>query len=200
MPDPILRRVEERKVKEFFLRLKPADAITVKAVVNTVKSLADDYAGERSMMGQYSNAFFGVYAIAGNITKFGDRPDIDLLIATNGWWSNGYQSADSEISYEDSFALSGDCVAGTLRDIFSKEGYKVKVKKEIPSEYKSTGAKQKGMLQFVPENEGRKPIDIVIVNKVSLKDSGIRTLSEFEQQIDVDSNGNSLPKVLLFEA
>jgi len=194
------KRGEGRKIREFFLRLKPADVITVRVIVNTVKSLADDYADERSMMSQHSDAFFGVYAIAGNITKFGDRPDIDLLVVTNGWWSHGYLSKDPEISYEDSRALSGDWVAGTIRDTFVNEGYKVKVRKKIPSVYGRTGAKQKGMLRLEPENEGRKPIDIVIVNKVSLRDSKIYSLAEFEQHIDVDLKGNSLPKVLLFEA
>jgi len=196
-PGLIPRRGEERKMKEFFLRLKPADAITVKAIVNTVKSLTEDYAVERSIMSQHSNAFFGVYAIAGNITKSGDRPDIDLLVVTNAWWWSGYRSEDPE---EDSFALNGDWVAGTLRDIFSKENYKVKVRKEIPSKYKGAGAKQKGMLRLEPNSEGRKPIDIVIVNEISLKDSKIYSLAEFEQHIDVDSKGKPLPKVLLFEA
>ena len=56
------------------------------------------------------------------------------------------------------------------------------------------------MLRLEPKDEGRKPIGIIIVNKVSLQNSGIKTLEEFEEQIDVDSKGNPLPKVLLFEA
>ena len=200
MPDPIPIRGEERKVKEFFLRLKPADAITVRAIVNTVKLLADDYANDKWIISQHLDAFFGVYAIAGNITKFGSRPDINLLIVTNSWWSYGYRSEDPKISHEDSLALSGDHVAGTLRDIFSKEDYEVKVRKEIPSVHVQTGVKDKGMLRLEPKDEVRKPIGIIIVNKVSLQNSGIKTLEEFEEQIDVDSKGNPLPKVLLFEA
>lgn len=198
----IPRHIKEQQIKtsrEFFSKLKQPDVITVKAIVKTIKSLADDYAGERSMMSQYSDAFFGVYAIAGNITKSGDRPDIDLLIVTNTWWNNGYRSTDPELSFEDSRALSGDWVAGTIRDTFVNEGYKVKVKKEIPSEYRRVGAKQKGMLRLEPEDKERKPIDIVIVNKVSLRDSHIYSLAEFEQIIDVDSKGSPLPKVLLFQ-
>ena len=194
------RRGEQRRIREFFLRLKPADAIAVRAIVKTFESLAEDYAIERSMMGQHSNVFFGVYAIAGNITKFGDRPDTDLLVVTNAWWSNGYRSDDPEISYEDSLALSGDHVAGTIRDIFKQEGYGVSVRKKIPSVYAQTGAKQKGMLRLEPEDDKRKPIDIVIVNNVSLRDSKIRTLAEFEQHIDIDPKGKPLPRVLLFEA
>jgi len=200
MPELNPRRGEQRRIREFFLRLKPADAITVKAIVNTVQSLADGYSQERSMMSQHLDAFFGVYAIAGNITKFGDRPDIDLLVVTNAWWSNGYRSDDPEIPYEDSLALSGDWVAGSLRDIFSQEGYNVIVKKKIPSVYAQTGAKDKGMLRLEHEDGKRKPIDIIILNKESLRNSGIKTLEEFEERIDVNGKGKPLPKVLLFEA
>jgi len=200
MPDPKpIRREEVRTSKEFFSRLKQPDAITVKAIIETVEFLAEGRQEELSIMSQHENTFFAVYGIGGNITKPGDRPDVDLLVVTNAWSMNGYRSNDDSISYDNSRALSGDWVAGTLRDVFVKEDYQVTVKKKIPSEYRKVGVNSKGILRLNPNNEGRKPIDIVIVNHTSLKNKNIKTLKEFEELGDVDKRGKPLPRVLLFK-
>lgn len=201
MPDPnpkLIRREEIRTSKEFFSRLKQPDVITVKAIVGTVKSLAE---GLKSELDEFDgqNPFFAIYGIGGNITKSGDRPDVDLLVVTNAMWLNGYESNDDSISHKDSVALGGDWVAGTLRDVFEKESYKVTVKKKIPNRYSQVGINLKGMLRLNPNNEGRKPIDIVIVNHTSLKNKEIQTLEEFEELGDVNKHGQPLPKVLLFK-
>lgn len=202
MPDPnpkFIRRGEIRTPKEFFSRLKKPDVITVKAIIETVESLAEGHKKELVIMSQSADTFFAVYGIAGNVTKSGDRPDVDLLIVTNARWINGYQSNDDSISYDDSKALGGDWIAGTLRDVFEKEDYKVTVRKKIPNSYSKVGVNLKGMLRLNPNNEGRKPIDIVIVNHTSLRNKKIKTLEEFEELGDINKHGQQLPKVLLFK-
>ncbi len=200
MPDPKpIRRGEVGTPKEFFSRLKQPDAITVKAIIATVKSLARGHEQERYPKRYLSEAFFAVYGIGGNVTKLGDRPDVDLLVVTNALWTHGYRSDNRAISYDDPIALSGDWVAGTLRDVFEKEDYKVTMRKKIPNEYSKVGTNLKGMLKLNPNNEGRKPIDIVIVNHTSLRSKKIQTLEEFEKLGDVDKHGKPLPKVLLFK-
>lgn len=177
--------------KEFFSRLKSADAITVKAIVGLVKSLSEQHKQEAYQ----KDPFFAIYGIGGNVTKLGNRPDIDLLIVTNSIWVNGYSGEESD-------TVGGEWVAGTIRDVFRDEGYKVKVEKKIPNEYTRVGAGKKGMIRLTPEDEERKPIDVVIVNHTSLRDLGdkrITTLKEFEE-LDVDEQGNPLPRVLLFSS
>ena len=200
MPDPkLIRQGELGTPKEFFSRLKQPDVITVKAIIETVKFLAEGHKEELAIMSQHADTFFAVYGIGGNVTKPGDRPDVDLLVVTNAVWLNGYRSNNDSISYDDSKALSGDWVAGTLRDVFDEEGYKVTIKKKIPNEYSKVGVNLKGMLRLNPNDEGRKPIDIVIVNHTSLRNKEIQTLEEFEKLGDVDKYGKPLPRVLLFE-
>lgn len=182
-----LGRFEERAPREFFLRLKQPDAITVKAIVATVTSLATEYNDEKKMMSRFHNTFFAVYGIAGNVTKFGDRPDVDLLVATNSVSMSGYYfEDDASVSDIERKALGGDPVAGRLYDTFNKEDYKVTVTKDIPNRYTKVGANKKGMLRLEPNSKGRKPIDIVIVNNTSLKEYEVETKEDFERLVDID--------------
>ena len=200
MPDPkLIRRGEVGTSQEFFSRLKQPDVITVKAIIETVKFLAEGHKEELAIMSQHADTFFAVYGIGGNVTKPGDRPDVDLLVVTNARWLNGYRSEDRSTLHEDSIALNGDWVAGILRDVFDEEGYKVTVKKKIPNEYSKVAVNLKGMLRLNPNDEDRKPIDIVIVNHTSLRNRNIQTLEGFEEFGDIDKHGKLLPRVLLFK-
>ena len=148
-------------------------------------------------MGAYG--FFGVYGIGGNVTKKGERPDVDLLIATNARWKLGYISPGRSFHDRDPIILSGDWVAGTLLDSYEKEGWEVKLLTKIPSEYDGKGVSPKAMIRLLPNpthTQRKTSIDIVYVRTDFIE--GVKSLSDFEA-FDVDEDGNVLPKVTLFE-
>lgn len=72
--------------ESFLARLGPADRATVQHVVRIVNQLSIAYNGEKV---NYPG-FFAVYGIGGNVTKQGERPDVDLLIVTSAYWHGGY--------------------------------------------------------------------------------------------------------------
>ncbi|KKQ25010.1 MAG: hypothetical protein US40_C0004G0048 [Candidatus Roizmanbacteria bacterium GW2011_GWC2_37_13] len=197
MPDPRpIRREEIKTPKDFITRLNRPDAITVGAVIKNIRILANQHKINESQ----GRVFFAVYGIAGNISKSGERPDVDLLIVTNARWSQGHIAEDwNTYLSRDNNAFSGDWVAGTLRDRFSTEGYKVILVKKIPNQYSKVGVRQKGIVRLEPQSEGRKPIDIVIVNHICLINQDITTLKQFEEVGDVNKKGKPLPRVLLFK-
>ena len=188
MSDRRLIRTETKNAKDFFARLRQPEIATVNTIIQTISSLAVSHKRERYQR----NPFFAVYGIGGNVTKTGERPDVDLLIATNAIWIHGYPTEENS-----------DWVMGRLNDTFINEGYKVKIISKTPDEY-SIGAvaDQKGMMRLEPEDDGRKPIDIVIVNWKVLSNSlgeMINSIKEFERSIDIDESRRPLPKVLLFK-
>lgn len=70
--------------ESFLSRLNSQDKTTVTKVVDIVKGLVNIYDGTHP-------AFFAVYGIGGNVTKQGERPDVDLLIVTSAYWDGGYE-------------------------------------------------------------------------------------------------------------
>lgn len=189
------RLKEVNTPQEFFARLKSPDVAAVKAIIYTIESLTKD----ASIPQMEDGSFLAIYGIAGYVSKKGERRDIDLLVATNAVWTWGFRSFDENISWQEESSLGGDLVAGTIRDKFVNEGYTVTVEKKIPNMYRKVGAPKKGMLRLTPPDDERKPIDIVIVNRESLKTlGGANSQNEFEEFIDVDKFGKQLPRVLLF--
>lgn len=189
MPDHKLVRREGTITSEgFYKKLKPQDAIVVRSIVETIQALS---------IYPFSD-FFGVYGIGGNVTRQGERPDIDLLVATNAHWIGGYNNPDRK--YSDPINQTGDWIAGTLQNVFEKEGYKVELKKKIPSKYDGVGASHKGMIRLTPLEKGfRKPIDVVIAKINHYEYPDIKSLADFERVFDIDEGRKPLPRVLLFE-
>jgi hypothetical protein len=184
---------EVRTAQDFLNRLSPVDAITVNAIVGLIKDLsARAYSIEHP-------SFFAVYGIGGIANKPGEREDVDLLITTNAHWKYGYYSEKNHRKLTDPIVQSADPIAGLIRDAFEDEGYKVKLKGKIPSNYDQVGVKPKAMLRLTPDNDGsnRKPIDIVYVRTTYLEN--VETLADFEK-IDVDENGKPLKRIVLFKS
>ncbi len=174
--------------EDFLSRLRPADRPTAEKIVGIVDQLSRMYHGERV---NYPG-FFAIYGIGGNVTKTGERPDIDLLIVSSARWGGGYwrvsDSSRDEV-YEDidyssheseswtnarkRRQLNDDWVCGTIRNELRDE-YSAEVLDELPDNY-NMGDGTKGLLRLTPirnviptkasDNipDTRKPIDIVYI-------------------------------------
>lgn len=169
--------------EDFLARLNPQDKATVNKIVDIVKGLVNIYDGTHP-------AFFAVYGIGGNVTKQGERPDVDLLIVTSAYWDGGYPGEPGEKPYwleEEDFdysteegrsqarkihKLKEDWVCGSIKDQL-KNLYSAEVLDELPDNY-NMGAGTKGLLRLNPirnvtpeitaeQPDVRKPIDIVYV-------------------------------------
>ena len=187
--------------EEFFQRLNPKDAEAVRSIVENIRQLAKQYDEDNQFVpgGYRKSGFFGVYAIGGFVTKQGERPDIDLLIATNAYWNqNSYRSERRCVFAKDTITLSGDWVAGSLLDAFEEQGYSVELLDKIPSEYDEVGVNPKAMLRLNPKPElgTRKPVDIVYFKTTYTLD--LTDLSDFEAA-DVDEDGKPLPRIALLK-
>lgn len=199
MSGSVERPITIQTAEEFFERLSQEDAETVRSIVENIRQLAEQYDCDNDFVpGFGTSGFFGVYAIAGFLTKQGNRPDVDLLIVTNAHWDQSYRSERRGIFETDAITLSGDWVAGNLLDAFKEKGYLVELLDEIPSEYDNVGANPKAMLRLNPKPElgTRKPIDMVYVKTTFIEN--IQCLSDFEA-IDVDGDGKPLPRVALLK-
>ncbi len=194
------RPTEVKTAEDFFLRLNEPDAITIRSIVEAIHHLAQRYRTDNELLpGVGSYGFFGVYGIAGVITKEGERPDVDILIATNAHWSQSYYSPGRSIVDTNPIIQSGDWIAGTLLDKFGNEGYKVELVGEIPSEYGKVGANPKVLIRLTPKDaqaQIRKRIDVVYVKTCFV--GRINCLADFET-IDVDDRGEALPRIDLLK-
>ncbi len=201
MPEQHSRSTEVKTAGDFFRRLKEPDAITIRSIVETIHNLAQQYGTDNELLpGIGSYGFFGVYGIAGVITKQGERPDVDILIATNARWSHSYWSPNRSLVDANPIIQGGDWIAGTLLDKFENEGYEVELIGEIPSEYDKVGASPKVIIRLTPRDaqaQNRKRVDVVYVKTDFVR--GINCLADFEA-MDVDEDGKTLPRVDLFKA
>jgi len=192
----------------FYARLSEGDATAVRKVVKVVDKLATRYDEDRLVGG---NGYLAVYAIGGNVTKLGQRPDVDLLVVEGVYFLENYSTGGENlvegmtdferwqrVDRRRNEGYNGDWVASELQEWFEAHGYRVQLIEEMPDGY-DEGASSKGLLRLTPvgESDGKSPIDVVIVKAAS--EIGIddpRTLADFEAR-DVDSAGNQLPRVLL---
>ncbi len=203
---------------DFFNRLNPTDKIHVESVINVVNNIAKDYfrdvesdaelrmQSEDGYRGEPDEnywafrmsrpdaeeemgcAFFSVYAIGGQITKEGRRPDIDLMVVTNMWWSGGYINDDEEWFY------------GTLQKALGNN-YEIFCEDDLPNHYNEGLTKNKALIRLTPKDNDSTPIDIVYVRSLprGKEDDKFINPEEFEQK-DVDEGGNQLPRLLIYRA
>ncbi len=201
MPEPVERRGRPTEVKtaeDFYRRLKEPDAATVHSIIEVIASLAEKYNARNhfySGLGDYG--FFGVYGIGGYVTKEGDRPDVDLLVATNAQWIEMYDSPHRHwLSTSGDPFRTADWVVGSLADRFHLDEYDTEVLGTIPDEY-NTKAGSKTMIHLSPlSDDGRKPIDILYVKTDFIQGDPIKTLRDFDA-VDVDEEGHFYPGVVL---
>ncbi len=195
--------------ESFFRKLKEVDLANVRKIIEAVNHHAMAYlkSGEAnkswdefSRGDTLGEVFFAIYGIGGYVTKKGERPDIDLLIATNMRYEDGKGYIDDKD--EPLWASLNE----HLEDVFTmnKEG-------DIPANYNIGLTKGKCMLTFAPKNEGKK-IDIVYVKSMSdnmmehegpdyKPDNSHWFISESEFLTkDVDRSGKALPRVMLYLA
>lgn len=137
--------------------------------------------------------FLVAYATGGYVTKEGDRPDIDLVVASNFWWSSGYlDDTEAPIAYE---------LDEYLGDIFN-----IEIEGVLPSGYDLGVTEGKGMLRLTPRDGVGKPIDLLIVRGIVDRDATclededkykFLSVTEFEER-DVDpETADPLPRVKL---
>jgi hypothetical protein len=191
----------------FYARLSEEDATVVRKVAEVIDSLATQYNQDGFVGG---NGYLAVYAIGGNVTKPGKRPDVDLLVVEGVYFPESYFDYREDLGMTNSFerwqmvdrrrneGYNGDWVAGELQEWFERNGYQAQLIEEMPDDY-DEGANPKGLLRLTPDGEGaeKSPIDIVIAKAVTAMGIGEpRTLADFEAR-DVDATGNPLPRVLL---
>ncbi|MBI2548614.1 hypothetical protein HYW21_04660 [Candidatus Woesearchaeota archaeon] len=134
-------------------------------------------------------AFFSVYVIGGQITKQGIRPDIDLMVVTNMWWSSGY------IANRDEWLLQ------RLHQAFD-DRTKVTCPEGLPSHYKKGLWRNKAFIHLAPIDTVSTPIDIVYLRslpKGGREEEIFITPTTFEQR-DCSEDGQPLPRLLLYRA
>jgi hypothetical protein len=188
------------QAQAFLERLSPVDRANVEKITEVLASLSRKYDEETL---QFRDALFGAYVIGGKVHKEGPRPDIDLLIIGNASFRTGYDWLGDIASWEQ---VKGDWVMGSLRDQFAPEGFEVEVPGQIPDEY-DMGLRVKDVKMMMrlrpPEGSQASPIDIVYmkVDYISPLPSGdqIESFEDF-YRADVDSEGNDLGRIALFEA
>ncbi len=89
---------EQTRAEEMYRRLQEPDASHVIRIVESVDTVAHSYFSSPDLQRNYhsfcqgnilngiqkiGSPFFAVYVIGGYLYKEGERPDIDLLVATN---------------------------------------------------------------------------------------------------------------------
>jgi hypothetical protein len=223
---------EQLRAEEVLKRLSPQDTANVFSVISATDDVAREYfssgeaiANRMRFISQESleriNAerrpgtvddfdgypFFAVYAIGGNVTKEGDRPDLDLMLVSNAWWSSG------------SFRFEHHPL---LTDVTQRLNIgQVEIAGEMPCRYNVgiTGGKGKAIIKQ-PINGG-KSIDITYVRSIEMIRDPSDERGEFDDALkydpkkrldrvfvseeqfnikDVDASGNPLPKVILYRA
>jgi hypothetical protein len=197
---------------KFFDRLCP-DKKNIETVIGLVDGVANKYFSsdqhnenrhafcrrkENGKGHEHGYAFFAVYAIGGNITKEGERPDLDLLVVTNAWWDSRDMS-HSPVNY-----VLVDPVVFSLINQFGEKN--VKIHGKLPNAYHLGASEGKALLTITPE--AGKKIDLSYVRSYqgavrrccSQEEVGnCSFISEDEfTKLDVDKSGNPLPRVLLY--
>ncbi|TAL51734.1 MAG: hypothetical protein EPN86_06115 [Nanoarchaeota archaeon] len=198
--DNELTALEKERADRKCSRLHPYDFSNVQKAINAVDRVAALYFSSGN---QYQNAwafmqngiigtpFFSVYLVGGYVNKPGERRDIDLLVATNMRWTDGFLSDEWSQRPE-----SWDPVWRELNAEFA-QGYKVERTGELPSDYNIGITEGKALIRIIPD--AGKKIDLIYAR--SWEEDGLKFIDEkaFNAR-DTDLYGHSLPKVPLYRA
>ena len=198
---------EERLNAElFYMKLDNQDQTNVKKVVKAVASLAEEYF---SFGEQHNNSwafctdektgtpFFAVYLIGGYLNKKGERPDIDLLVATNMRWTSGFTDYDKFSDYSRcDLLISCDPFLKELAGEFA-EGYSMQKHGELPDDYNIGATKGKLLITITPD-EGKK-LDVNYVR--SWRDKKYRFIDEEHfYRMDAGESGEPLQRLALYRS
>ncbi len=223
--------LDEKVVAErFYGRIGEPDAVNVRNIIGVVDAHADDYFSSRELedvayIFRDGEAFFVIYGIGGNVTKEGERPDVDVMVVTNMRYDAGFSSYDypiGETSLEEAFRR-GNFVEPLWSSLYLNLASKMIVEREgsLPDNYNLGVTQGKCLIRLTPKNGTRK-IDLVYVKSMKFhgdadsdepgqvenitttpsidpKKYFFRSHAEFLTK-DVGEDGASLPKVLLYYA
>src|SRR3989344_4267514 len=187
------------KAEEFYQKLKRPDLEHVKRVVNSVDAVANKYFSSGEQNSNYwafcddrkvGTPFFTVYLVGGYLNKEGERPDIDLLVATNMRWTDGFLNSDEWSRRTDDL----DPIVVALVSEFG-EGYSIQREGDLPDDYNIGATKGKVLITISP-SDGKK-MDVSYVR--SWQERGFQFINE-EQffQLDVGKTREHLLRLPLY--
>jgi len=175
---------EELKAREFHARLTSPDVNNLGEIVRFVDSVSNTYFSRYPSFWLNTSRFFSLYLVGGYLNKKGERPDIDLLLATNAIWPGGFFGEDEPI-------YSG------LKQSFGEAN--VSVVGELPDNYNIGETKGKALINIDPV-VGKK-IDLIYFSSWRPgEDRSLEFLSEKQfYELDV-VDGKELPKLPLYRS
>jgi len=189
-----LTQEELGRVEKFYRKLKQPDLDHVRRVVNSVDNVANQYFSSGEQNSNYwafcngekvGTPFFAAYLVGGYLNKEGERPDIDLLVATNMRWNNGF--------IEDYERLE-EPIWGGLKKAFSEDAEIVK-NGDLPNDYNIGATKGKVLITINP-TEGKK-LDVSYVR--SWQERGFQFIDEEQfSKLDVGNGGEPLSRLPLY--
>ena len=198
----------------FFSRLDDEGKCHVQLVVRAIAQHARSYFSSEQPDICWSHfkggeVFFALYGIGGNLTKEGDRPDIDLLLATNMRYNESPPVGD-----EHDPARNHDILTKLIADYTSKN-LRMDIRGNLPDNYNLGSTNGKCLFELHPRETGKK-IDLVYVRSMrnhgtsgdSMEDVGEETrLKHFFQSEeefcychDVDGQQQPLPRAVLWRS
>jgi len=192
---------ERQEALDITNRFSVADQQNVLKVIELFNNVAEEYFNSpytsdlsgfyRTGKDWYENhdaprgyQFFAVYLIGGNITKKGDRPDIDLLTVTNMRYADGYGFI---YDHEEWFQKR-------ITEFFQGQG-SVACSSPLPSDYNIGHVDGKALFTVTP-NIGKR-IDINYVRSFYCDQQHFGSEEDFFR-LDVDSEGKPLPRLPLY--
>ncbi len=200
-----LTNEEQREASKFFNRLSSVDFANVKGLLEVIDDVAREYLTSNDVDGietlialdgrrRIPVPFFTTFAIGGQITKQGDRPDIDLLLATNmRYWSEeelDQYSPVKEALVDKHMPIRERLLAPLFASVKGK--FILEYGGPVPYSYCLGKFDDKFLARFKPrEDDSGKPIDFVYVN------TGHTTFVDEAEflGLDVDENDVPLPKL-----
>lgn len=212
---------ETAEAERFFQRIGETDAANVRRLVGLVDSQANDYFSSRelekmSYLFAGTEAFFVVYGIGGNVTKNGERPDVDVMIVTNMRYNDGFFNCHDDAMDDPVLGRSVEPLWRRM-NLELRESITLQRRGELPDNYNLGVTKGKCVITLTPLNGARK-MDVVYVK--SMVDHGSPDLPDPGEQFpppvddsrmyfiseadfaskDLGLNGEPLVKVLLYRA
>ncbi|MCX6742322.1 MAG: hypothetical protein NTX24_04100 [Candidatus Pacearchaeota archaeon] len=189
--------VKSPETDKFFSRLSEQEREAVKRIIKTTDDICTKYRGSLEDAGSavnafiqagMKNAFFSVYAIGGQVTKEGARPDIDLMIVTNMFF---YEGVPWGIDDEDELTYSG-----LIRGL-GEFGFKVKARGDLPDRYNLSKNQGKVVFDLTPQQPRYRPMNVLYIRGFDSEKYRLEDESVFLAK-DIDESGKPLPKVLLY--
>jgi hypothetical protein len=192
---PKLTPEEQQAAQRFYQKLTPTDLNHVHRVIDLVDIIANDYLSSYQSINngfafrdfdskEMGAPFFGVYLIGGYANKEGDRKDIDLLVATNAWWDEGFIEGEE------------DHIWTAIKQSFSDDATIVK-NIDLPIGY-DVGAENNKVLINITPYVG-KSLDLCYVRSWWGADPIYKFISEQKFiERDVDKDGKPLTRIPLY--